>query len=471
MTRCAFIAAVAVCLFVAGPAEAQLSFTAAEFYSLTPSGESFTGTSFFTEVNDELSAADQATIQALTQQQGANQTWDFTTLTYPNEVTTSTTYFRDGDLAGLPGADEFPTANLAARNDSTDTVDEETTAYTYAQLTGDGQYISQGTYIPAESSPTGQEIVLRFEPDGLQQFTFPFTFGTVSEDQTQQTASGFTITTDFRTEGVGHGTLVTPAGSFEALMIEFQQTTTVAGQAATSRTYAWATKSGHGASASFSEGSGNTPPFASASYSTPGSGSGGGQNSAPVVSGPVEVSATGGETTTIDVLDAVSDPDDDDLTVTSVSDPDHGTAEIVDGDDLRLVGERVAYTPDAGYTGEDSFTFTVSDGEGGEVTGTVEVTVQASTSTAPEVEALAFVAAPNPARGATALRLTTAIPLDARVAVWDVLGREVAVLWDGPVSAGTQAFVLDTAGLAPGLYVARADMGDRSLTVRLTVAR
>ena len=93
------------------------------------------------------------------------------------------------------------------------------------------------------------------------------------------------------------------------------------------------------------------------------------------------------------------------------------------------------------------------------------------TATEPGPAALALAAAPNPARGAAAVRLTTAAPLDARVAVWDALGRRVAVLWDGPVAAGTTAFALDAAALAPGVYVARADAGGRTLTVRLTVAR
>jgi hypothetical protein len=72
----------------------------------------------------------------------------------------------------------------------------------------------------------------------------------------------------------------------------------------------------------------------------------------------------------IDVLDNDSDPDGDTLEVTSVSDPDHGSASI-NGNDT------ITYTPDANYNGPDSFTYTISDGSGGTDSATVTVTVTA----------------------------------------------------------------------------------------------
>ena len=59
------------------------------------------------------------------------------------------------------------------------------------------------------------------------------------------------------------------------------------------------------------------------------------------------------------------------LTVTAVSDPAHGTAVIGPG------GTSVLYTPDPNYFGPDSFTYTISDGNGGTATATVDVTVTA----------------------------------------------------------------------------------------------
>ncbi|HET9031658.1 MAG TPA: Ig-like domain-containing protein [Dokdonella sp.] len=69
----------------------------------------------------------------------------------------------------------------------------------------------------------------------------------------------------------------------------------------------------------------------------------------------------------IDVLANDSDPDNDPLTITAVSSPAHGTAEISAGG--------ISYTPMAGYSGADSFTYTISDGRGGTATASVSVTV------------------------------------------------------------------------------------------------
>ena len=55
------------------------------------------------------------------------------------------------------------------------------------------------------------------------------------------------------------------------------------------------------------------------------------------------------------------------LTVSSVGTPGHGTATVVDG--------RIRYTPTAGWTGLDTFTYEVSDGAGGIAKSTATVTV------------------------------------------------------------------------------------------------
>lgn len=75
-----------------------------------------------------------------------------------------------------------------------------------------------------------------------------------------------------------------------------------------------------------------------------------------------------GTDVTIDVLANDSDPDDDPLTIDSVTTPSGGTASI-DGD-------AILYTPDAGFSGDDSFDYTISDGRDGTATATVTVTVE-----------------------------------------------------------------------------------------------
>ena len=70
------------------------------------------------------------------------------------------------------------------------------------------------------------------------------------------------------------------------------------------------------------------------------------------------------------VLSNDSDPDGDTLTVTSVTDPANGVAEINSG-------TTVTYTPNANFNGADSYVYTISDGNGGTDTATVTITVSA----------------------------------------------------------------------------------------------
>ena len=71
-----------------------------------------------------------------------------------------------------------------------------------------------------------------------------------------------------------------------------------------------------------------------------------------------------------------SDVDLDALSVLSNTDPANGTVTIA------ATGE-FTYTPNAGFEGDDSFEYTISDGNGGEATATVSITVAAKPNTAP----------------------------------------------------------------------------------------
>ncbi|HLT47764.1 MAG TPA: T9SS type A sorting domain-containing protein [Rubricoccaceae bacterium] len=65
--------------------------------------------------------------------------------------------------------------------------------------------------------------------------------------------------------------------------------------------------------------------------------------------------------------------------------------------------------------------------------------------------------APHPFRGAARIALSVPAAQTVRVGVYDALGREVAVLHDGPLAAGTHVLALDGRGLAAGVYVVRAE--------------
>jgi hypothetical protein len=83
-----------------------------------------------------------------------------------------------------------------------------------------------------------------------------------------------------------------------------------------------------------------------------------------------------------------------------------------------------------------------------------------TTANEPPPPQAALTAAPNPFRDGAVLRLTLRAPAEARVEVFDALGRRVALLHDGPLPGGAEvAFRLDGRALPPGLYVARVTAG------------
>ena len=76
----------------------------------------------------------------------------------------------------------------------------------------------------------------------------------------------------------------------------------------------------------------------------------------------------------------------------------------------------------------------------------------------PDLDGFGLANAPNPFRASTTLEVRLAAAADVRVAVYDVLGRQVATLADGPRSAGTARLAWDASGLPAGLYVARLEV-------------
>lgn len=91
------------------------------------------------------------------------------------------------------------------------------------------------------------------------------------------------------------------------------------------------------------------------------------ENNAPVAMDDTATVASGA-TTTIDVLENDTDEDNDALTINTVGDATNGTVAVSDD------GVSVEYTPADGFLGEDSFTYSISDGEDtAEATVTVNV--------------------------------------------------------------------------------------------------
>ncbi len=100
------------------------------------------------------------------------------------------------------------------------------------------------------------------------------------------------------------------------------------------------------------------------------------------------------EDTVANPIDVLANDSDDDgpLSVVAVSGPANGTAAVA------ADGGSVTYTPDPGFTGTDSFTYTAADPFGGTGTGTVTVIVTvADGNEAPEVDPV--IGTPDPVTG------------------------------------------------------------------------
>ena len=78
---------------------------------------------------------------------------------------------------------------------------------------------------------------------------------------------------------------------------------------------------------------------------------------------------------------------------------------------------------------------------------------------------------PNPFAGVTMLSYSVGAPGHVRLAVYDVLGREVARLVDGPVPAGHHSSTFDGSALAVGVYLCRLESEGQAVTRRMALVR
>ena len=104
-------------------------------------------------------------------------------------------------------------------------------------------------------------------------------------------------------------------------------------------------------------------------------------NQAPVAPPNKTLSTAKNTAATFDMaklLAGATDADGDTLTVTAANTTTAGAAVLLEAGDVK-------YTPPTGFTGSDSYTYTIDDGHGGTAVGTVNVTVTANSGGSPNV--------------------------------------------------------------------------------------
>ena len=93
-----------------------------------------------------------------------------------------------------------------------------------------------------------------------------------------------------------------------------------------------------------------------------------------------------------------------------------------------------------------------------------------ATESGPATGVFGVSAFPNPTQGTATVRFSIQEATEVRLTVYDVMGREVAVLQDGPL-ASSQYDAVFPADLAAGLYVVRLQAGDQAATAKVSVVR
>jgi transposase-like protein len=204
------------------PASAQITITSDLVDDLI--GRSFTQHLF---ISTEADAAG-----TLADQEGADQTWDLTTLTFTLEGTSTLSYV--ALPADVPGAEDpaFAGANLATINENATARDvtfyrleeDEIADLGFLSFSAEGEEQARTTFIPP-----------------LPLLLFPLTFGTSWDynGEVSSTSPGSTgsLTESHRVDG--YGTLVTPDGSFEVLRVFRESQVTTTQGTGTVRRYDW----------------------------------------------------------------------------------------------------------------------------------------------------------------------------------------------------------------------------------------
>ncbi|MFN2374769.1 MAG: T9SS type A sorting domain-containing protein [Cyclonatronaceae bacterium] len=177
--------------------------------------------------NTSSVSSDAVNIIALLDIVGADQTWDFTTLTYDETFSGTGSVETFSSAAGTPGAgdDHFEQATHVSRSSFTlkgtidgEEVEIEFIGYEY-NILNDDQFMSLGSVVM-----DGEDLDMTiYSRPGEVYYAFPATFeSTWSYDYEDQViGGGFDITSDYSVSVVvdGWGELITPSGTFNVLRI------------------------------------------------------------------------------------------------------------------------------------------------------------------------------------------------------------------------------------------------------------
>ena len=166
----------------------------------------------------------------------------------------------------------------------------------------------------------------------------------------------------------------------------------------------------------------------------------------------------GGDTFTSDLSTVFADPEGDALTFSASSSDDGVATATISGQTL---------TVEALSLGSATITATADDGNGGATSTTFGVSIETAVSVEAGEAPTTFELSsnyPNPFNPATQIRFGLPQAAAVRLAVFDVLGREVAVLVEGRLPAGWHEATFEAADLPSGVYLYQLDAEGQMLS-------
>ena len=401
-------------------------------------------------------------IQALINMDGANQTWDFTTLPFDeDESVRSTKTIATEAPADAPGHNEAPFNQ--ADYVIIDEIGTDSVSYDFLQSGADGAYFLGTT----SAHGTNSEVRSTYHSPILI-LPLPATYGDTWMSNATFTLIGGGNTDDIEetldNEMDGYGTLMLPHGSFEVLR-QKQEMTLVTPFVTTNQThYFYYTKA-------FDVVAGISAlelPFGTyylASYNSPADGGGG--TATPPATAPADLSPDDNATEQSTALTLAWSPVGDATGYhLQVATDAAFTTLIVDDDTLTTTAYEFSdLDPSTTYYWQVRATNSAGNGPFSDA----HTFTTASTNTAtedPDVPATFHLHAnyPNPFNPSTEIRFDLHRPATVSLVVTDLTGRIVAHLADESLPAGPYRYTFDAAHLASGLYLYRLTAGSQTNT-------
>lgn len=186
------------------------------------------------------------------------------------------------------------------------------------------------------------------------------------------------------------------------------------------------------------------------------------ENKAPLVP-EFNLEVQQGDTLEIDVLEQISDPDGDAVTILSFTQASHGRVSL-------SPDQKFIYTTAEEFQPEDAFAFVVQDNRGAQVTGTVQLSISRLTSFGEEGQVSSVKAIyPNPVRETAHISFYLHKKEEVLLLIQQPFGAYKEELWKGKLTAGEYQWRYEINHLPAGMYICIMRIGEQVYRQKILV--